>query len=155
MNLTGWIAPVCDRSEDDVKYAANILGMSWNEMSSGQRIEYLSGLKGCMNRIDFERIENNIGILLNEINADYVGEDLPDFLTEEYFKGLRGRIVILREEYPIHEDTPLVPELPFNTWQKFNAIEKILLDIHEVATAQFKHYAGNEIYAGDTVGLLL
>lgn len=155
MNLTGWIPPVCDRSEEDVKYAANILGMSWSEMSSVQRTKYMSGLKGCMNRIDFERIENNVGILLNEINVDFAEEDLPVFLTEEYFDDLRGRIVTLREGYPIHEDTPSVPELPFNTWQKFNAIEKILSDIYEVATAQFKHYAGNEIYAGESVGLLL
>lgn len=152
-----WIEPVTDRSAEDVAYAKKLGSMSWNEMTEEQQEEYLVGLKGCMNRTDFERIENNIQILLDVLELDlssYV-DAVPEYLTETYFDDLKSNVEAIREAYFVHADTPQVPELPYNTWQKYNDIEKILADVYEVVSSQFYYYAGNEIYAGDETGLLL
>ena len=152
-----WIEPVTDRTAEDVVYAKKLCNLGWEAMTAEQQEEFLAGLKGCMNRVDFERIENNIQILLDvfEIDSESYVEMVPEFLTEAYFEKLQYNIGVIREVFFIHEDTPVVPELPYNTWQKYNDIEKILADVYEVVSAQFHYYAGEEIYAGDSSGLLL
>ena len=152
-----WIEPVVDRTQTDVDRAKTLLSKSWEEFTAEEKEAYLSGLKGCMNRADFERIENNIQILLDvlEIDSSSYVEAVPEFPTSAYFEQMRDNIASIRNGYAVHVDTPEVPELPFNTWQKFNDIEKILADVYEVVASQLRYYAGSEIYAGDTVGLLL
>lgn len=151
-----WIEPVTDRTQADVDYAKMLLSKSWEEFTTEEKEAYLSGLKGCMNRADFERIENNIQILLDVLeieSSSYVGA-VPEFPTTTYFAQMRSNVAAIRAGYSIHTDTPEVPELPFNTWQKYNDIEKILADVYETVTAQLKYFTG-EIYAGDIVGLIL
>ena len=151
-----WIDPVTDRTEADVSYAKEILSKSWHELSNDQRNEYAGGLKGSLNRADLERIENDIQILLDvlEIKSEsYVGA-VPEFPNERYFEKMRENVAAIRSKHSVHTDTPDVPELPFNTWFKINAVEKILADVYEIANSQFYYYS-NEIYAGDIVGLVL
>lgn len=152
-----WIEPVTDRTESDVAYAKTLCSLGWENMTVGQQEEFLAGLKGCMNRADFERIENNVQILLDvfEIDSKSYVDDVPEFLAQSYFKQLQSNVGLIREAFFIHTDTPTVPELPYNTWQKYNDIEKILADVYETVSAQFHYYAGEEIYAGDDSGLLL
>lgn len=151
-----WIRPVTDRTESDVVYAQTILNKSWEELTTEEQKAYIGGLKGCMNRSDFERIENDMQILLDvlEIAADtYVGA-VPNIPTQSYFNHMEQNITAIRAAYNVHTDTPPVPEQPYNTWEKYNAIEQILADVYEMVTAQIKYFAG-ELYCGDTVGLLL
>lgn len=151
-----WIELVTDRTQADVDYAKTLLSKSWAEFTQQEKEAYLSGLKGCINRADLERIENNIQILLDvlEINSGSYVEAVPEFPTTTYFEQMQSNVAAIRAGYVIHADTPEVPELPFNTWQKFNDIEKILADVHEAVSAQLRYFTG-EIYAGDTVGLIL
>lgn len=151
-----WIAPVTDREADDVAHAKEICSIAWRDMTDAQREEYRAGLKGCINRPDFERIENNVQILLDvlEIGSESFVGAVPEYLTEDYFNRLKTNLNAIREAFFVHADTPGVPELPYNTWQKYNDIEKILADVYEVVSSQF-HYFTGEIYAGDETGLLL
>lgn len=151
-----WIGPVTDRSQEDVEYVNTLHSLGWQNMTQEQRQEYLSGLRGAMNKRDFERIENNVQILLDVLETaseSFVGS-VPDHLTESYFQKLRDNVAAIRGSGYLHTDTPPVPELPWNTWQKYNDVEKILEDVHEVLSAQFCYFAG-ELYTGDTTGLLL
>lgn len=152
-----WQEPITDRTQNDVERAKELLGITWPEMDAEQQAEFSKGLKGCMNRSDFARIENNIQILLDvlEIDATSYVEAVPEFLTESYFENMKENVTAIRKGYCVHEDTPQVPELPYNTWEKYNAVEKILADVYEVISAQFHYYTGNEIYAGDDTGALL
>lgn len=152
-----WESPVTDRTQEDVVYALELIASGWNNMSEEQKTEYQSGLKGCLNASDLSRIENNIQILTDVLELDntgYVGA-VPEFPEENYFSDMKSNVSAIRSAYCVHADTPTVPELPYNTWQKYNDIEKILADVYEVVSAQMNYYAGTEIYAGDTVGLLL
>lgn len=151
-----WIPPVTDRTQGDVEYAQNLIAAGWENLTAVQRLEYLAGLKGCLNVSDLSRIENNIQILTDVLelgNTSHV-EDVPDFPTDAYFSDMRSNVSAIREAYCIHAGTPTVPELPYNTWQKFNAIEQILADVYEVLSAQFTYYTG-EIYSGEGIGLIL
>ena len=126
-------------------------------MTAEQRTEYLAGLKGCINTSDLSRIENNIQILIDVLeldNTSHVGV-VPEFPTANSYFDMKLNVAAIRAAYCVHSDTPAVPELPYNTWKKYNDIEKILADVYEVISAQMNYYAGTEIYAGDTVGLLL
>lgn len=152
-----WITPVTDRTQADVEYAQRLRETGWTNLTPGEQEEYLAGLKGCLNTSDLLRIENDIQILLDVLELDgtsYVN-NVPALPTVSYFGNLSLNVTAIREAYCVHADTPPVPELPYNTWQAYNAIEQILNDVYEVVSAQFSYYAGNEIYAGDTIGLLL
>ena len=151
-----WIEPVTDRTQADVDYARELLSKSWQEFTAEQKIEYLSGLKGSLNRTDLERIENNIQILLDVLEIDsesYVGA-IPEFPTVTYFARMRKNVEAIRAGYIVHADTPKTPDLPFNTWSKINDIEKILADVYECVSSQFYYNIG-EIYANDTIGYVL
>ncbi|MCM1192029.1 MAG: hypothetical protein NC123_16800 [Butyrivibrio sp.] len=151
-----WLTPVTDRTQKDVDRAKALISKGWGDMTDAERAEYNVGLKGCINRKDFERIENNIQILLDVLEIDsesHVGS-IPEFPLDEYFEDMKRNLTAIREGYCIHADTPAVPELPYNTWTAYNDIEKILLDVYEVVNAQFHYYTG-EVFAGEETGLLL
>lgn len=61
----------------------------------------------------------------------------------------------IRESYSIHADTPKTPSQPVNTFGKWNDVEKILADVHEILLNNFHYYAGTELYAGDSIGYVL
>lgn len=150
-----WIEPVTDRTQQDVDHAKDLIS-GWGSLTDDQKAEYLAGLKGCLNTADLERIENNIQILIDVLELDkesHVGV-IPEIPTASYMADLKANVRAIREGYFVHADTPEVPDAPYNTFQKFNDMEKILKDVHEVVSSQFSYYAG-EIYAGDETGLLL
>lgn len=151
-----WIDPVTDRTQSDVDRAKELISNGWQNMTNEEKAEYSAGLKGCMNIVDLERIENNIQILLDvlEINSESHVGSVPQFPTEGYFEDMKNNVSAIREAYCIHADTPPVPNLPYNTWAAYNDIEKILSDVYEVVSAQFYYYSG-EIYAGEETGLIL
>lgn len=151
-----WIAPVTDRTQADVDRAKALISKGWINMTDEEKAEYSAGLKGCMNIVDLERIENNIQILLDvlEINSESHVGSVPRFPTEGYFEDMKNNVSAIRAAYCIHADTPQVPKLPYNTWAAYNDIEKILLDVYEVVSAQFYYYSG-EIYAGEETALIL
>lgn len=152
-----WQEPVTDRTQEDVEHARQVLSLDWADMDDRQREEYLAGLKGCLNREDLGRIENNIQILLDvlEIGAESSVGDVPDIPDTDYFARMHDNVCAIREAYCVHGSTPPVPALPYNTWQKINDIEQILADVYEVVSSQFHYYAGGEIHAGDILGLVL
>ena len=152
-----WIEPVIDRTQEDVDHARELLKKTWEEMTVEQKEEYLTGLKGCLNRPDLERIENNIQILLDVLEIDSASfvEAVPEFPTASYFVQMRKNVAAIREKNLIYTDTPVTPELPYNTWQKFNDIEKILVDVYENINAQIYYYSSDGLYIGDTTGLIL
>lgn len=152
-----WQEPVTDRTQEDVEHARQILALDWADMNDGQKGEYLAGLKGCLNREDLVRIENNIQILLDvlETGTESSVGNIPDIPDTAYFTRMQNNVGVIREACCVHTSTPAVPALPYNTWQKINDIEQILADVYEVVSSQFHYYAGGEIHSGDMVGLVL
>lgn len=153
MNL--WMEPVTDRTQSDIDKAISLHKKSWNDMSEAEKEEYLQGLKGCLNTSDLQRIKNNIALLNEVLELNLQISDVPTIPTAEYFSEILANVEAIRVAYMIHANTPMTPTAPLNNFKKWNAVEKILEDVHEILHNNFFYYCGEEIYSGDATGLLL
>lgn len=151
-----WTDPVTDRTAADVERVKELQKKGFANMTTEEKTEWNAGLKGALNRSDLERIEGNIKVLLTElkINRSSGHGNIPEYPKASYYQTMHDNVEAIRAGYSIHADTPQTPDLPWNTWQKWNDAEKILRDVHEVVMAQFSYYAG-ELYSGDETGYLL
>lgn len=114
-------------------------------------------MKGAFNLSDVRRNENNCYVIAQLLNISLVTckDNLPTYPDKTYFDSLLKNVTALRNAGYRYVETPEVPQQPINTYQKINDIEKILHDIYEVYNSNFVHYVGEEIYAGQSIGLLL
>lgn len=158
-NTVEYILPwfVFDRTQEDVDRVQELRSVGWQNMTDAEKTEWLQGMKGAFNVSDVKRNENNCFVLAQLLNVSLVTyqDNLPRYPDAAYFDNLLKNVAALRACGYLHADTPTVPAPPINTYQKLNAIEKILSDIYEVYNSNFVHYAGEGLYAGQDVGLLL
>lgn len=149
---------IFDRTQEDVNRANELRKIGWEKMTEEQRTEWMSGLKGCMNTADLKRIENNLFVIAQQLNVDMQTnrDNLPDIPNELYFQVLLANVEKLRALGYIHHDTPKVPSMPLNSFEKLNDVERILHDIYEIylANNSCALYCGTEIYAGEGSGIL-
>lgn len=106
-----WISPITGRSEIDIfnKTQLAFAGENdWNRLEINTK--HLAGLLGVDVEIKLWGIED----------IQYDGEKMR----------ILNNIRILRNVSNIFPTTPLVPKLPFNTWQAWNDAEQILFDIY-------------------------
>lgn len=130
-----WVTPVYDRIQSDVS----------NKTA-----------KGFMNAADFNRIEGNLEILAEMTGFAFssVSWDVSGYPTTADYDRYITALTLIRE-FASFTTTPEMPELPINTWQKWNAIEKIMADAYKIHSdaADAVIYAG-EIYAGEIIGVM-
>lgn len=150
-----WKNAVTDRTQSDVERVLELLKKGWQSFTHEEKETWQKGLKGALNRADLERIQNNVQLLSDVLELDLVVEEIPEIPKVNFYNALAENVEAIRGAYCIHSDTPLTPQAPLNTYQKWNDIEKILMDVYEILLNNFSYYCGNEIYAGDTSGLLL
>lgn len=155
MAILLWKNAVTDRTQSDVERVLDLLKKGWQSFTEEEKETWQNGLKGALNRADLERIQNNVQLLSDVLELDLVVEEIPEIPKENFYNALAVNVEAIRGAYCIHADTPPTPPAPLNTFQKWNDIEKILLDVYEILMNNFSYYCGNEIFAGDTSGLLL
>ena len=81
--------------------------------------------------------------------------EYPELPTVTFYNNLITVVAYLRGTGMLKNGTPSVPSHPLNTYDKWNAIEQIIKDVYEQAGIQVTHYAGDDVYAGENIGLLL
>lgn len=149
---------VFDRTQADIDRVKELRRIGWQNMTSTQRKEWISGLKGCLNTSDLKRIENDIYVIAQLLDVDVQTnkDNLPELPDSIYFARVLENVQILRNIGYLHGDTPEVPVQPLNTYQKWNDIERILHDIYWIYNANNSCYAycGTELYAGSETELL-
>lgn len=152
-----WQTPIIDRTQADIDRVNALKGIPWEKMTLEQRREWTSGLKGCLNEKDFERIEGNIHILSDvlELGLMTCEGNIPYIPNMTYWANLLSNIEKIREAYSVHPDTPKVPEMPINIFEKVNNIEKILLDVYEIIMTNFYYLSIDGFKMGEEVGLAL
>ena len=67
------------------------------------------------------------------------------------FDRLRRNTELIREKANV-SNTPYVPELPLNRYDKINDIEKILFDAYLIASPEVPQYYIDEIYIDEEIG---
>ena len=120
--------------------------------------EWYQDSKGALNRSDLERNENNMEIM-NEIfpvGATASVDNIPELPTNVYYAELLSNVQLFRNLPYTTPSTPQVPSQPLNVYTKWNDIEEILYDVFNTWTTnnKVKYYAGEEIYCGESVGIL-
>lgn len=150
-----WIEAVTDRSQSDIYRVLELLEKGWKNFTDSEKREWYAGMKGTLNTSDLIRIQNNIQLLSDVLELNLTVSDVPEIPTVTLFGEIRENTGKIRSAYCIHSTTPIVPEEPVNTFEKWNDIEKILSDVYEILLNNFHYYCGTEIYAGESSGLLL
>lgn len=151
---------VFDRTQNDVDLAltlkSRIISDGFNSLSDDEQLEWLAGLKGCLNYTDLNRIENNCSIISNLLNlglTTFNGWNVSKELDTSNLNRIKSNVSIIRSSPFVYKDTPTVPELPYNTYQKINDIEKILFDVYSLASGNLENvYYTSEIYCDDEIG---
>lgn len=149
---------VYDRTQEDVDRVLELKRIGWDNLSAEERAEWLGGrMKGALNLSDLKRIENDCYVIAQLLNIEITTrkDDLPRYPNASYFTSMLANVETIRSVGYRYVETPSVPAQPINSYQKLNDIERILHDVYEVFTANYVYYAGEEIYAGDMIGLLL
>lgn len=126
-----WITPIYNRTESDVAYAKllidKIKNTGYDSLSVTEKSDWDSGLKGCRNASDLNRIENNCEYLGNELDLELdVKTDWDYDVTplEQDIQRICDNVSAIKEASGI--ETNPVPELPINNIYKLNTIEEIL-----------------------------
>ena len=151
-----WIDALTNRTQTDVDRARELKAKGYESLTPEEKAEWIAGLKGSLNEQDVLRVQNNIQLLSDTLDIGLtVTTDFSMAPAESLWAEIYDNVSAVRGAYAIHHDTPEVPQRPFNTFEKWNAIEQILADVHQILNDNFSYYCGGEIYCGDETGLLL
>lgn len=150
---------VYDRTQADVervkvlndKYAAGTI-------SEEEKREWAAGMKGALNVADLNRIESNIREIAETLSVSVTVKmwGVNQLPRVSDFKRICDNVQRIRDAWSALKDTPATPDPPLITYQKWNAIERILHDVKLVYDRVMGsyYYCGDELYAGEGIGIL-
>lgn len=150
---------ITDRTQLDVDRVKELVSKGWAGMTTSERNEWLTNLKGAYNYSDLNRVGEAVAYVAGRFNGfgynilvspktDWTVEDIPtasqmaDYLS--YVKNLRNAV-------PVIDDTPAAPaDMDGLTYQEANDIEQILLDVDALIPniAAAWYYSG-DLFAGE------
>lgn len=153
---------ITDRTGKDVYDFMRLREKGWNKMTTAEREQWSAGMKGAYNASDLNRVYSALGYLREIlISAGYLsgreffvktdwaeGEVITYIDLREYLTAVEA----VRNAMTQFETTPPTPaNIGSLNYQDANDIEKILIDIHEIAKlmiASEYNYCG-ELYCGE------
>ena len=157
----GEFQAVYDRNLLDIQYGREIdrqiKESGFSTLSEQDKNRWLNGNKGYLNYTDLSRIENNCRILagLLGLNLETKAWEMTDFPVVSDFARIRLNVEQIRAKNYRYPDTPQVPEMPLNRYDKINDIEKILYDAYQLyGKVDEQVYYPNEIYADEQIGVI-
>ena len=159
-----WIEPIFDRTSDDVLKVQTYDTIGFKYLSNEQKIEWMNGLKGALNFKDLNRIENNMEFFANlyeienmNFKTNWSYADIPSRLD---FQRIVDNLKVLVNRGKVLKTTPKIPDLPLNSYQKINDLEKILYDLYWVYENGSLAFARNdekfksELYSNDNITII-
>ena len=155
----GLLQLITDRTQTDVEYAQQLNAIGWANMSSGQRSEYLGGLKGAYNATDLNRVGSAVNYVAQRLTdagyqvlvAPKINWSVSDIPTQSDMTAYLADVQTMRDVFPMPSTTPELPaDMAGLTYQEANNIEQILLDVDALITAMANawYYSG-EIQCGE------
>ena len=115
--------------------------------------------KGLIRAADLNRIDANTELIAGDIAVTVnvkKGWAMGGFPRYSDYQRIKENTQKIRDGYAVYSDTPQVPERPYTTYQKWNAIERILHDVFSLYTKnkEFKTYCGEGYSCGESIGVL-
>lgn len=160
LSLTYLLKYITDRSKEDVE-RVKYLNRQYltGQITDSEKTEWESDLKGTLNISDLNRVEGNVQILagLLAVVAETKSWALGDIPTVDDYERILRNVTKIRDGWLTYNDTPETPSQPLNAFEKWNVIERILRDIHNIweRTKMSFYYCGDdEVFAGEDVGVI-
>ena len=133
-----WIEPVTNRTLDDA--------LARNEL-------------GVLNASDLNRIDGNMQELAKKLGVtiapakNWTNSSIP--VVSDYERIINSTKAV-RSALKVPEPMPEVPTMPLNSFDKYNAIEKIQLMLYTQyrVLQDAKIFAGDGYYSGDKIGVI-
>ena len=118
--------------------------------------EWLTDLKGTLKRSDLERNCLNIWLLSLFLGSEIDTGTVPELPMPAYYDQFLGWVSTLRNSVGVSSTTPAVPSRPLNKIEKWNAIEKILYYVFNIANSMRDAimYCGEDVYAGSDIAVI-
>ena len=150
---------ITDRASHDVDRVKILSAKAWQDMTTEERAEWLSPMKGSYNYTDLNRVESAVAFVAGRLQEfgylSYIPEiriwSAEDVPTEADLFRYFGNVATLRSAIAVWESTPEAPgSIDGFGANKANALEQILVDVDLVLTriSQAWFYSG-ELYAGE------
>ena len=145
---------IADRTELDVDRAKELAEKAWQDMTSEERSEWLSPMKGSYNHTDMNRVEEAVLYVAERLKEFGYLSVLPDMRTwsaneipteSDLFRYF-SKVSTLRGAITVWASTPDAPS-SINGFgvNEANALEQILIDVDHVLTQISKAW----FYSGD------
>lgn len=130
-----FIQPITDRSILDIQKLQEYDEIGYKNLTTEQKNEWLSGMKGALNSSDLNRIESNQQYILNLLSNQYIltfktNWLMTDFVEDSDENRILMNLKTLMQPFNFEEE-PQVPEKPLNYFEKINQIESIILQMYD------------------------
>lgn len=139
-----FIQPITDRSILDIQKLQEYDEIGYKNLTTEQKNEWLSGMKGALNSSDLNRIESNQQYILNLLSNQYIltfktNWLMTDFVEDSDENRILMNLKTLMQPFDFDEQT-VVPDKPLNYFEKINQIENIILQIYNKYYSKIKYY---------------
>lgn len=139
-----FIQPITDRSILDIQKLQEYDEIGYKNLTTEQKNEWLSGMKGALNSSDLNRIESNQQYILNLLSNQYIltfktNWLMTDFVEDSDENRILMNLKTLMQPFNFEEE-PQVPEKPLNYFEKINQIENIILQMYNKYYSKIKYY---------------
>lgn len=139
-----FIQPITDRSTLDIQKLQEYDEIGYKNLTTEQKNEWLSGMKGALNSSDLNRIESNQQYIFTLLSNQYIltfktNWLMTDFVEDSDENRILMNLKTLMQPFNFEEE-PQVPKKPLNYFEKINQIENIILQMYDKYYSKIKYY---------------
>lgn len=139
-----FIQPITDRSILDIQKLQEYDEIGYKNLTTEQKNEWLSGMKGALNSSDLNRIESNQQYILNLLSNQYIltfktNWLMTDFVEDSDENRILMNLKTLMQPFDFNDQT-VIPDKPLDYFEKINQIESIILQIYNKYYSKIKYY---------------
>ena len=150
---------IIDRTQADVDRRAELKEKGWRGMTTEEKAEWQTSLKGGYNFTDMNRVESAVEYVANKlteagyalipiVKKDWAGTSKP---TLEDIKRYMKNVADIRAALATFPATPSAPTTDKKlTYQMANDMEQILLDVDDlIGRMASAYFYSAELYSGE------
>lgn len=133
------IPPIYNRSQNDIEKLKSYREIGYQNLTSEQQLEWLSGMIGALNTKDLNRIENNIQTIADLLDIKGLSFktnwNYTDFVKVSDERRIIDNLNKVKERYIFETERGDI-QLPLNRYEKINSIEKLIFDMYNAFIEQ-------------------